>query len=159
MAARSDPSSGTELSPLERVVDTALFWPFDLGVFAADRLPAVAGRVRDQLVFARFIGRLAVQQGNVEIRRRLEHPAVEAEETAATGSRDEPAVAGPPASGVAHITADDLALPDYDQLPAAHIVEKLEGLDDDERDLIAEYEAAHRARRTVLGQIDRLRQR
>ena len=63
MADRLDPTTGTGLSPLERAIDAALFWPFDLGARAADHLPDVAARVRDQLVFARFIGRLAVQQG------------------------------------------------------------------------------------------------
>ena len=159
MVDRSDSSTGTELTPFERAVDTALFWPFDLGVLAAERLPEVAGRVRDQLVFARFIGRLAVQQGNVEIRRRL-HPEPRDEAAAPVADPlDEPSLVGSPATAGAEITADQLALPDYDQLPAAHIVEKLEGLDADERSLIGDYEAAHRARRTVLGQIDRLRER
>ena len=57
-------------------------------------------------------------------------------------------------------TADveSLALPDYDQLPAAHIVGKLEGLTQGERNVIELYETAGRHRRTVLGKLDQLRE-
>jgi len=161
MADSVDPTTGTELSPLERAIDAVLFWPFDLGARAADHLPDVTARVRDQLLFARFIGRLAVQQGNVEIRRRIE---------SATRPDPSPAAADPvadlptepttgiPTSGADAVDAGGLALPDYDQLPAAHIIDKLAGLTRQERDLIESYEAATRGRRTVLGKLERLRE-
>lgn len=55
------------------------------------------------------------------------------------------------------IGAGELALPDYEQLPAAHIVAKLDRLTQDERDAIEEFESAHRNRRTIIGKLDRLR--
>jgi hypothetical protein len=166
MADNLDPGTGTELSQLERAIDTALFWPFDLGARAAEQLPGLADRVRDQLVFARFIGRLAVQQGNVEIRRRISsaaEPATSAAEPATSADlsdreHDHPTEPGLDTSPIGKIDVVDLALPDYDQLPAAHIIDKLAGLTRSERDLIESYEAATRGRRTVLGKLERLQE-
>ena len=54
------------------------------------------------------------------------------------------------------LSADDLALPDYDTLPAIDIVAKLDTLDADDRAAIERYERAHRQRRTVLGKLAQL---
>jgi hypothetical protein len=54
-------------------------------------------------------------------------------------------------------SATELALPDYDHLPASQIVAMLADLDRPELDAIESYELAHRHRRTVLGKIDQLR--
>jgi len=51
---------------------------------------------------------------------------------------------------------DSLPIPDYDELSASQVVERLEGLDHDSLELIRRYEAAHRARNTVLGKIAQL---
>lgn len=51
----------------------------------------------------------------------------------------------------------ELALPDYDLLPAAHVVAALGDLEQDERDAIESYERARRHRRTILGKLDQLR--
>jgi hypothetical protein len=51
---------------------------------------------------------------------------------------------------------DDLPIPDYDELSASQVVERLAGLDHDSLDLIRRYEAAHRARNTILGKIAQL---
>jgi hypothetical protein len=56
------------------------------------------------------------------------------------------------------LLAIDLALPDYDHLPASQIVSMLGDLISDERDDIEQYERANRGRRTVLGKLDQLRQ-
>lgn len=55
--------------------------------------------------------------------------------------------------------SDDLALPDYDHLPASQIVAMLGDLDEDERRSIERYESVNRHRRTVLGKLDQLRAR
>jgi len=52
----------------------------------------------------------------------------------------------------------DLVLPDYDHLPAAHVVAKLVSLTPKERAAIEQYELAHRHRRTILGKIEQLRE-
>jgi len=63
----------------------------------------------------------------------------------------EPASTHEPAPAV-----DTLAIPDYDELSASQVVERLEGLDEDSLDAIRRYEAAHRGRNTILGKIARL---
>jgi hypothetical protein len=60
-----------------------------------------------------------------------------------------PAAPGPPAS--------DLPIPQYDGLSASQVVSRLSGLTPEELDAVAAYEAAGRARKTVLGALDRLR--
>ena len=54
------------------------------------------------------------------------------------------------------LVAGDLALPDYDTLPAIDIVGKLDTLDAAARDAIERYESANRQRRTVLGKLAQL---
>jgi hypothetical protein len=51
---------------------------------------------------------------------------------------------------------DSLPIPDYDELSASQVVERLEGLDHDSLELIRRYEAAHRSRNTILGKIAQL---
>ena len=61
---------------------------------------------------------------------------------------------GKPAADAPHVYA--LPIPDYDELSASQVVERLDGLDHDSLDLIRRYEAAHRARNTILGKIAQL---
>jgi hypothetical protein len=123
-----------------------------------DQVPAVVGRVQREIVLARFVGKLAVDQGLAELRQRIE--AIVPTPGAPTASDRRPAAAEPtrPAGDTCSAPdAETLALADYDHLPATDIVAKLEGLEPDELDAIETYERAGRARRTVLGKIDRLR--
>ena len=123
-----------------------------------DQVPAAIDRVRREIVLARFIGKLAVDQGIRELRARLE----EANGTRAD-SAAEPAPplenAGPPArrEGGDEIDVTLLALADYDHLPASDVVSKLAGLEPDERDAIEAYELTGRRRRTILGRIEQLK--
>ena len=149
----------------------AIYAPIGLGAKVVDDLPGVVARARQQLVFARFIGKMAVDQGVRELRGRLgglpnPEPESSAETDVLLQPRPVPHVdaAVPAASDVSDVSAspaffrsDELALPDYDQLPAAHIVGKLGGLSAAELDAIEAYELAHRHRRTVLGKISQLR--
>ncbi|MDX2379321.1 MAG: hypothetical protein QNM02_06145 [Acidimicrobiia bacterium] len=57
---------------------------------------------------------------------------------------------------VAVPSATELALPDYDHLPASQIVALLGDLGVDELAEIAAYERANRGRRTVLGKVAQL---
>lgn len=123
-----------------------------------DQVPAIIERVQREIVLARFIGKLAVDQGLAEVRQRV--GAI----VAPPGSPDdgdqrssEQLRRSPDASAGPAVAADELALADYDHLPAAAIVSKLDGLEPDELDAIETYERAGRGRRTVLGKIDRLR--
>lgn len=55
------------------------------------------------------------------------------------------------------LSASELPIPEYDGLSASQVVSRLSGLTPGELDAVAGYEAAGRARKTVLGAIDRLR--
>lgn len=52
--------------------------------------------------------------------------------------------------------APALAIPEYDQLSASQVVERLEGLTAGELDAVRDYELAHRGRNTILGKISQL---
>jgi hypothetical protein len=52
--------------------------------------------------------------------------------------------------------APTLAIPEYDQLSASQVVERLDGLSPDELDAVRVYELAHRGRNTILGKITQL---
>ncbi len=136
-----------------------------------DQVPAVVERVQRELVLARFLGKIAVDQGLAELRSRIEsaifasvpgddQPSRE-RPTADDAGQDTATTATP---GDAHgetsidlVDAEELALADYDHLPASDIVAKLGGLEPDELDAIERYELARRQRRTVLGKIRQLR--
>jgi hypothetical protein len=51
---------------------------------------------------------------------------------------------------------ESLPIPDYDELSASQVIERLEGLDRASLDAIRAYEAQHRARNTILGKIAQL---
>lgn len=136
-----------------------------------DQVPAVVERVQRELVLARFLGKIAVDQGLAELRSRIES-AIFAQvpgddrpsrqgQTADDSSPDSAMTAEPvDVRGepfVESVDADQLALADYDHLPASDIVAKLGGLEPEELDAIEHYELARRQRRTVLGKIRQLR--
>ena len=140
---------------------------------------------RKQVHQAKSMGEFAVTFGGPRLRRKLEEGMTAARKSAETvltnlGSADgstaingdgappparpEPprpapeAVAPAPATPVpAGASADgELVIPDYDELSASQVVERLEGLRRDELEAVRAYEAANRARRTILFKIDQL---
>jgi hypothetical protein len=56
----------------------------------------------------------------------------------------------------ARLEEDALAIPEYDQLSASQVVERLDGLTATELDEVRAYELAHRGRSTILGKIVQL---
>jgi hypothetical protein len=78
-------------------------------------------------------------------------PAPAPAETAPTATAPAPAA---PAADVP--SADALPIPDYDELSASQVVERLEGLDRESLDAIRRYESEHRGRNTILGKIAQL---
>jgi len=66
------------------------------------------------------------------------------------------AAPAPPASPAHVPSADALPIPDYDELSASQVVERLEGLDRESLDAIRRYESEHRGRNTILGKIAQL---
>jgi hypothetical protein len=51
---------------------------------------------------------------------------------------------------------DELPIPDYDELSASQVVERLDGLDRESLDAVRRYETEHRGRNTILGKIAQL---
>ena len=143
---------------VERLAAAVFYAPIGLGAQLVGDLPATMGKAKQQIALARFIGKMAVDQGAKQLRERLSPAPVPPERSPAPQSVVEvvPVAAVEPAQLVT-VGFEVLALPDYDQLPAAHIVGKLEGLTQSERDNVELYEAAGRRRRTVLGKLDQLR--
>jgi len=64
-----------EKSPVDQVIDLLVFAPLGLAMTARTELPEMVARgraqVEGQLTMARFIGQFAVQQGKVEVEKRL----------------------------------------------------------------------------------------
>lgn len=160
----------------ERLIGTAFFLPIGLCARLIEDAPDGIAKARRHIVLARFVGKMAVDRGVKELQRHLgsesgaatpttEPRAVEAGEPAepaaasvsATAARERSVEHGP-SKLIDTVSADDLALPDYDHLPAAHIIGKLDGLTTSEREAIESYEHANRHRRTVLGKLDQLRE-
>jgi hypothetical protein len=68
-----------------------------------------------------------------------------------------PSTAASDTSGTATSpSADSLPIPDYDELSASQVVERLDGLDADSLEAIRRYESEHRGRNTILGKIAQL---
>jgi hypothetical protein len=65
---------------------------------------------------------------------------------------------GTSASTIVAGSAPGLAIPDYDELSASQVVDRLDGLAPSALDSIRAYETAHRGRATILGKIDQLGQ-
>lgn len=148
---------------MARLVELALVVPLEVSnrlievvPVVVDKVPAAAGRVRREFVLARFLGKLAVDQGVREIRARLAPDEPDSPPYTVIPAHDETTETAPASSGVRHDPAT-LALADYDHLSSAQIVAKLDGLDATERQAIEVYERAGRHRRTILGKLDQLR--
>ena len=74
-----DRDPGAELRPtpaeLTKLVDLLVYAPIGLGATIVNDGPAAIKRARQEFNNARFIGQMAVTQGQAELRRRLEQAA------------------------------------------------------------------------------------
>ena len=180
-----DRAPGAELRPtpaeLTKLVDLLVYAPIGLGATIVNDGPAAIKRARQEFNNARFIGQMAVTQGQAELRRRLEQAAARSAGGSPSARTDAIDVSSVRATSPgetadssenddigdvenvhdvdvcdASVTAGELALPDYDSLPAIDIVDKLDHLSPGDRSAIRRYELANRGRRTVLGKLDQL---
>lgn len=179
----SESASNTGRSPLiEGALDALVFAPLGLAEVARSDYSALvrAGRqsVRRQTSAARVLGRLAIGQGWGEMDRRgqqirsaidaLAKPIMEKAGIDPDGGRaptgrsskasTKPAERSPGAPGRPGTMpqASELAIPDYDSLAAAQVVQRLAGLSADEVEAVGVYEAATRKRRTILSKTRQL---
>jgi hypothetical protein len=137
---------------LGKVLDLVVYAPVGLAAQIRSDVPdlVAAGRTRvtERVQVARWVGEMAVTYGRRELERRLTTVADDHHVL-------EPLVAVPLAAVAAHVPA----LPPFDgyeQLAAAQIVQLLVRLPDADLVMIREYEAAHRARRTILSKLEQL---
>jgi hypothetical protein len=166
-------------SPLDRLVELAVYAPVGLAVTVSEELPSLVDkgrrRVTSQVVVARMIGRFAVSRGTREVERLASQaatwldllggpsgpaspsviPVVDAEDRprrpapSSNGNGARPAATDAPSES-------QLAIPGYDSLSAPQVVKRLEGLVDGELEAVRRYEETHRGRRTILSKIAQL---
>ena len=147
------------MSSVLAAIDVLVVAPLELSAGVITDPTKTVKKLRQELNNARFIGRLTLNRGVSEVRRRLDDGGVTPAEKrrpvrsdAATVERveslDDDVEPTP--------DVDTLALPDYDLLPAIDIVAKLGELSADELRAIEVYETANRQRRTVIGKIAQL---
>ncbi|HUR48670.1 MAG TPA: hypothetical protein VMY88_03935 [Acidimicrobiales bacterium] len=166
-----------ERSPLDEALDLFVYAPVGLALTAAEELPKMIERGRDVLGSsvdaARVIGRVAVNQGKVEMSRiasqwndlgavlrsgamstrpparRDDAPAARHDATAAPAPTS-PAVR--PTKRAVPAPAN-LGISGYESLSASQVVSRLDGLTSEQRAAVKEYESSTRGRRTILGRI------
>ena len=170
--------SDEERSRLEDALDLLVYAPVGLAISAVEELPKMIERGRDVLESsvgaARVIGRVAVNQGRVEINRIVSQwndlgsvlrsgavttkPARERPDAPAPlhDARPAPAPDRSPANRTAKrapAAPPTLGIPGYESLSASQVVSRLDGLTAEQRNAVKEYEGATRGRRTILGRI------
>lgn len=155
---------------VETVLDLVVYAPLgaldmlrDAPRAVADRRRALEQRVRT----ARWIGEMAVTVGRQKVTERLSAL------TAPAAPQPAPSSAPSATSGASSAAAEQPATPEagaaagpttaaaepfhgYDALPASELVQLLFRLSASELELVRSYEAATRARRTVLAKVDQL---
>lgn len=166
-------------SPLDRLVELAVYAPVGLAVTVSEELPSLVDkgrrRISSQVVLARMVGRFAVSRGTREVERLASQAATWLDllggpsgptapsVTPASGTDHPPRrpTASPNGNGARPVAADvpnesQLAIPDYDSLSAPQVVKRLDGLVNGELEAVRRYEEAHRGRRTILSKITQL---
>ncbi len=161
-------------SPLDHAVDLLVYAPLGFAVAARDALPDLIDKGRQQLggqmSTARMMGQMAVAQGQREAdkamaqvwerladlklfpERRPPWPPPEPEPPTSPSWPETPAEPEPATS----LSAEDLAIPGYDSLSAPQVVQRLAGLSSEELELVRQYEAGTRHRKTILTRISQL---
>jgi hypothetical protein len=166
-------------SPIEQALDLFFYAPLGLLMNAQEVVPQLIEKGHQQVVVARMFGKFAIEQEapkqiaglQKQVQKVAEQlaargrpastpaPAKAPAAPSGNGSTSVPAtqtsapVVSTPAHGPAAAT---LAIPDYDSLSASQVVPRLEGLSADELASVADYEAQHRGRKTILNKIAQL---
>ena len=124
------------------------------------RLAEQRTRITQQVRVAHWIGEMAVSVGTRELGKRLAALRTPSgpESSAPTPAQPHTRSDGPPNSSKHATPARRPAAPfsGYDDLAAAQVVALLGALPHSELELIRDYEAAHRARRTILNRVDQV---
>lgn len=162
--------------PIDQAIELTVYAPLGFVLEARRLLPTFVDRGKAQVQMTKMIGRFAVQQGQTEAEKRLAKAKVQADAVLGElGLRTDDAPASTPPSAATKAPAaattsaaparpaaqsgagaDDLAITDYDSLAASQVIPRLDALSDDELAAVARYESSHRARKTILGKINKL---
>ena len=145
----------TDQRPLvEKMLDLVVAAPARLISRAATDLPTavaeVRARVENKVKVAHWIGEMAVTTGRQELGRRLRPTPSDVPNTPVAVQRDNGSTLAP----IAPVGRPPFE--GYDELAAAQIVQLLPRLPHADLRLIHDYEAAGRARRTILHRIQQL---
>ncbi len=172
-------------NPLEQLLELMVYAPVGLLYEYEDVLPQLIRRGKSQVQLARVFGQMAANQQRQGNGRSGAEAAVSglasmvakmASEALSCGPEDASEAEVEPTTGVrkpssapeapeaesdddAAPAADDataLPIANYDALTAREIVSLLPDLTAPQRDQVAAYEQTHRARKTVLGKLERL---
>ncbi len=179
-------ADGTD--PLRRLIDVTVYAPIGLLLLAQKEFPGLveAGRTRvdNQVTLARFIGKVAIKRGRLELTRRLDTaeaarrrrsaPIIDADSTETETETTKTETNDATGAGSVTVTPDleavqdqqsapvdsgDLPIEGYDSLAASQVVVRLATLTAPELDAIRAHEESHRCRRTILGKISQLQGR
>jgi hypothetical protein len=133
------------------LIDYAIYAPLGAAIAVAEELPELVRRGRERfgprIALAQMLGKFAADSARRRAEAFIRRPADRPHPDHAPAAADPDATTAHPARP---------AIPDYDALSAAEIVARLAGLTPSELAGVRSYEAAHRARRTVLAKIAQL---
>lgn len=176
--------SGPPASVLGQLWDIVRYAPIAIVLDGPALLPKLAEQGKVHMGNARYLGARAMREAEPQIRRLLDEAGTQTNELLkrfGVVADDEPAAEGPPPrrrsgeSRAVVVTAetgasrngetapvdsgpavDELAILDYDSLPAAHVLNRLPALAPDELEAVRRYEAGHRGRKTILNKVAQL---
>lgn len=152
-------SAESERNAAERLLDLTVYAPLGLALEFRKMFPDLAQRGRRQFTFTKSLGKMAVNKGGGELRKRL---GTEAEVAPGTASRGASEPAGDGAGEIVPVaegpSPEDLAIAEYDSLSAQHVVRRLDGLTPEDLEAVRSYEECKRGRRTILTRITQLQE-
>jgi hypothetical protein len=153
------------------LADVFVYAPIGAAATVVELLPKLARRGRKRVAIARVIGQVAVVKGQEKVGHLLDQfleTPVESTPTTTNAASVSVPSSDPDLEELIvvrriHPNYDSnaaalLAIPDYDSLAASQVVPRLAGLEPDELEAVRQYEAAHRARRTILSRVAQLQQ-
>jgi len=156
----NEPDAGEQADPLRGILDRFFYAPLGAVSSSGDELDEKAQRGREQFELqvrnARFLGEMVVSYGSKEVERRIRDLLPGQSTPAPTAEPSAPAPEAPVADEATAHGAIDHLIPDYDALSASQVVKMLDGLSQANLDAVANYEASHRRRTTILHRISQL---
>lgn len=171
-----------EQNPVDQLIDLFVYAPVGLLYEYQEVIPKLVKRGKSQVQLARVVGKMATNRGGgtealtmvaeglaSAVTRQLTDigEAIGLAPPSEQAGQDTPP---PPAPKLALVTSDDddeieedaepavLPIARYDELTAKEIVGLLDDLEPGQLDRVRTHEEANRARKTVLGKLDRLAQ-